>query len=163
MASIAVEVSATANKVYSWRDADGVLVFSDTPKLGAKEIKIEEAALFTSTINSAVLNLKSKGSNQKYQINITQPANHSTFRDNNGLVEVEGTMNLPFNHKHEIILSLDGKISQKSHSSTSFTLRNIERGEHTIKMDLINEKGKVIASSSPITFYMHRSSVIKAN
>ena len=42
---------------------------------------------------------------------------------------------------------------------TMFVLHNIDRGEHQIKMKLLNEKGKVIALSKVITFYMHRSSV----
>jgi hypothetical protein len=44
-----------------------------------------------------------------------------------------------------------------------FVLRNIDRGEHIIKMQLLNDKGKIIASSKPITFYMHRASVNNAN
>ena len=44
-----------------------------------------------------------------------------------------------------------------------FVLRNIDRGEHQIKMSLLDDKGKIIATSSPVTFYMHRISVNKAN
>ena len=40
-----------------------------------------------------------------------------------------------------------------------FALRNIDRGEHQIKLELLNEKGKVIASSEAVTFYMHRARI----
>ena len=163
IASLTLQVLAAPSKVYSWRNADGILVFSDSPKPGSQEIKIKQANVFSPATKISNFNTTSKVIQQKYQIKITQPANNSTIRDNTGLVQVEGKINHPFKQTHKVVLILDGKIFQKSHSSPSFILHNIERGEHIIKMDLKSDKGKVIASSSPVTFYMHRSSIIKAN
>jgi hypothetical protein len=54
-------------------------------------------------------------------------------------------------------LYIDGKAHLKAQKHAMYSLRNIDRGEHKIKMDLINKEGKVIASSETVTFYMHRT------
>ena len=63
-----------------------------------------------------------------------------------------------FKHGLEVQLVLDGKPHQKPQKHSMFSLRDIDRGEHQIKMLLLDDKGKVIASSTSVTFYMHRAS-----
>ena len=94
-----------------------------------------------------------------YQVEINQPKENATIRDNTGSVYVSGSIKPIFKQGLNIQLYLDNKPYEKPQSHSMFVLRDIDRGEHIIKMELLNEKGKVIASSKPITFYMHRASV----
>jgi hypothetical protein len=55
-------------------------------------------------------------------------------------------------------LLLDGKPHNKPQTHSMFSLKDINRGEHRIKMLLLDEEGKIIASSTSVTFYMHRTS-----
>ncbi|MGB1197845.1 MAG: DUF4124 domain-containing protein [Thalassotalea sp.] len=160
---LGVEAYAEAAKVYVWRNADGVLVYSDSPKPGAEEVKIQDPNISSSSVDTSVLDITPKEISNKYQVEITQPENNATIRDNTGSVYVSGRIKPVFKRGFSIILYLDGKPHLKPQSHSMFVLRDIDRGEHQIKMDLVDKKGKVIASSELITFYMHRASVNKAN
>ncbi|MDG1752799.1 MAG: DUF4124 domain-containing protein [Thalassotalea sp.] len=160
---ISFPTSATSTKVYVWRNADGVLVYSDSPKPGAEEVEVKESNNMSSSIDTSILDINPKAIEEKYQVEVTQPANNATIRDNTGSVYVSGRIKPIFKQGLKIQLLLDNQPYEKPQSHSMFVLRNIERGEHQLKMDLINDKGKVIASSEPITFYMHRASVIRAN
>lgn len=155
-------VFATSAKIYVWRNENGVLVFSDSPKPGAEEIEIKEPNT-ASSIDTSVLDLKPKVIQDDYQVVINQPAENATIRDNTGSVYVAGRIKPIFKKGLKIQLYLDDKLYEKAQPHSMFVLRNIDRGEHIIKMKLLNEKGKVIALSKPVTFYMHRASVNKAN
>jgi hypothetical protein len=160
---ISFPTSATSTKVYVWRNADGVLVYSDSPKPGAEEVEVKESNKMSSSIDTSILDINPKAIEEKYQVEVTQPANNATIRDNTGSVYVSGRIKPIFKQGLKIQLLLDNQPYEKPQSHSMFVLRNIERGEHQLKMDLINDKGKVIASSESITFYMHRASVIRAN
>ncbi|NQZ23728.1 MAG: DUF4124 domain-containing protein [Colwellia sp.] len=155
-------VFATSTKIYVWRNDDGVLVFSDSPKPGAEEVEIKEPNNMSS-IDTSVLDITPKVIKEDYEVEINQPAMNATIRDNTGSVYVAGRIKPIFKRGLKIQLYLDDKPYEKPQPHSMFVLRNIDRGEHIIKMKLLNEKGKVIASSKPITFYMHRASVNKAN
>ncbi|MDO6444908.1 DUF4124 domain-containing protein [Colwellia sp. 1_MG-2023] len=160
---ISLPIAATSTKIYVWRNADGVLVYSDSPKPGAEEVEVKEPNNMSSSIDTSILDINPKTIEEKYQVEITQPANNATIRDNTGSVYVSGRIKPIFKQGLKIQLKLDNQPYEKPQTHSMFVLRNIERGEHQLKMDLINDKGKIIASSEPITFYMHRASVIRAN
>lgn len=155
-------VFAASTKIYVWRNDDGVLVFSDSPKPGAEEVEIKEPNS-VSSIDTSVLDLTPKVIKEDYEVEINQPAMNATIRDNTGSVYVAGRIKPIFKRGLKIQLYLDDKPYEKPQPHSMFVLRNIDRGEHIIKMKLLNEQGKVIALSKPITFYMHRASVNKAN
>lgn len=160
---LCAEVNAGSTKIYVWRNADGVLVYSDSPKPGAEEVNVENPNISNSSVDTSILDITPKAIENSYQVEITQPANSATIRDNTGSVYVSGRIKPIFKKGLSIALTLDGKPYLKPQTNSMFILRDIERGEHQIKMDLLDEKGKIIASSSSITFYMHRASVNKAN
>ncbi|AZQ82996.1 DUF4124 domain-containing protein [Colwellia sp. Arc7-635] len=159
----AYSVFATSAKVYVWRNEQGVLVFSDSAKPGAEEIDVKEASTIKSSIDTSILDIKPKVIDNHYQVEIIQPANQATVRDNNGSVYVSGRIKPIFKRGLRIQLYLDDKPYAKPQTHSMFALRNVDRGEHQIKMSLFDDKGKVIATSSPVTFYMHRASVNKVN
>jgi hypothetical protein len=155
---LSCNVFATSTKIYVWRSDDGVLVFSDSPKPGAEEVEVREPNT-SSSVDTSMLDLTPKVIKDDYQVEINQPKENATIRDNTGSVYVSGSIKPIFKQGLNIQLYLDNKPYETPQSHSMFVLRDIDRGEHIIKMELLNEKGKVIASSKPITFYMHRASV----
>ena len=159
--SIAVPVNAGTAKIYVWRNENGELVYSDTPRPGAEEIKTKPGNVIKSStsLDTQVLDIKTKEIAEEYQVVINHPKDNATIRDNTGSVYISGIIKPIFKRGLKVQLILDDEPYNKPQNHTQFSLRNIDRGEHQIKMQVFNEKGKVIALSKPITFYMHRASV----
>ncbi|WP_114324904.1 DUF4124 domain-containing protein [Candidatus Colwellia aromaticivorans] len=159
--SIAAPVYSSSAKIYVWRSETGVLVYSDTPRPGAEEVKAKNGNVIASSTNieTQVLDIETQKIEEEYQVFINHPKDNSTIRDNTGSVYISGSIKPIFKRGLKIQLILDEKPYLTPQTHTMFSLRNIDRGEHQIKMELLNEKGKVIALSKAITFYMHRASV----
>jgi len=159
--SLVAPVKSSSTKVYVWRNEKGLLVFSDTPKPGAEEVKTKPSNVIKSStsIETQVLDIKPKIIDDNYQVVIEHPENNSTIRDNTGSVFISGSIKPIFKRGLTIQLYVDDIPFQKPQSHTRFSLKNIDRGEHQLKMKLLDKKGKVIALSESITFYMHRTSV----
>lgn len=147
-------------KIYVWRNEQGTLVFSDSPRPGAEEVKTEPGNVIQSStsIDTEVLDITPQEVIEKYEIYISTPKNNATIRDNTGSVYIEGGIKPRFKSGLKVQLILDGIHHLKPQKHSMFSLRDIYRGEHKIKMLLLDDKGKVIASSPSVTFYMHRSS-----
>jgi len=159
--SIAAPLNASTAKIYVWVNEKGQTVYSDTPRPGAEEVKTKTGNVVKSPVRveTQALDIKTKKIDENYQVVIDQPKNNATIRDNTGSVYISGSIKPIFKRGLKIQLILDGKPYLKPQTHTMFSLKNIDRGEHQIKMKLLNEKGKKIALSKAITFYMHRASV----
>ncbi|MCJ8322125.1 MAG: DUF4124 domain-containing protein [Colwellia sp.] len=159
--SLTIPVLATSTKIYVWRNEEGVLVFSDSPRAGAEEVKLKSNSTIVPSMNmeTSLLDIKPKELDNSYEVVITQPINNTTIRDNTGSIFISGGIKPVFQRGFKIQLYVDGKAYKKPQTHTLFSLKNIDRGEHQLKMDLIDKEGKVIASSKLTTFYMHRASV----
>ncbi|OKY25273.1 DUF4124 domain-containing protein [Thalassotalea sp. PP2-459] len=155
--------NAASTKVYVWVDESGKVVYSDTPRPGAEEVEVQEKNIISTHVDTSILDIKPKVIEDKFNVEITQPSNKQTIRDNTGSLLVQGRIKPLFKQGHTIQLLLDNKPHNFPQSYAQFRLSNIDRGEHQLKLSLLNEKGKVIASSKQITFYMHRASKISAN
>ena len=158
--TLAAPVHPNSTKIYVWRNESGVLVFSDSPRPGAEEVKTKPGNVIQSStsLDTNVLDITPQKTSEQYEIFINTPKNNATIRDNTGSIYIGGGIKPRFKPGLEVQLILDGKPHQKPQKHSMFSLRDIDRGEHKIKMLLIDEKGKVIASSASVTFYMHRAS-----
>jgi hypothetical protein len=161
MILLSSSIYAQQTKIFVWRNVHGELVFSDTPKPGAKEVdhKPENVIQVTKSIDSTLLNTDKEVVSDVYDIQIKLPKNNATIRDNTGSVFVSGNVQPIFKSGLKIQLLLDSKPYDKPQSHTMFSLKNVNRGEHQIQLKLLSEKGKVIALSKPTTFYIHRASI----
>ncbi len=158
--ALVAPVHPNTAKIYVWRDEKGVLVFSDSPRPGAEEVKTKPGNIIqaSTSVDTKVLDITPQESIQEYDIAISTPKNNATIRDNTGSIYIGGGIKPRFKSGFEVQLMLDGKPHDKPKKHSMFSLRDIERGEHKIKMLLLDENGKIIASSESVTFYMHRAS-----
>lgn len=159
--SITTSINIHAAKIYVWHNEIGEVVYSDTPKAGAEEVTTNPGYIVQSStsIETQTLDIQKKIIPEDYQVIINQPKNDATIRDNTGSLFISAVIQPIFKRGLTAQLILDGKPHQERQNHTRFSLRNIDRGEHKIKVQIFNEKGKVIALSKPVTFYMHRASV----
>lgn len=158
--TIAAPVYSSTAKIYVWRNEAGVLVFSDSPRSGAEEVETKPGNVIqaSTSIDTALLDITPQKIIEKYKVVINTPKNNATIRDNTGSIYIAGGIKPRFKSGLQVQLILDDIPYQKPQTHSMFSLKNVHRGEHKIKMLLLDEKGKVIASSPSVTFYMHRSS-----
>ena len=149
-------------KVFVTRDANGVLVFSDSPQAGAEELTLSSRANIMAATDPT-LPVTKKPAAEPFKVEIVQPEEQGTVRDNTGSVYVSGKISPMFERGLMVRLLVDGKALTEPQNNTVFILRDIERGEHKLQMELFDKNGKIIATSPVTTFYLHRASVISPN
>ncbi len=162
---LAGSVESATKKIHVWRDKNGVLVFSDTPNpnpnADSKEISLNDDVVTVKSQKPTILNKSDKPKKKliNYKIEIMTPGNEATVRDNTGSLHVTSRVIPRFKTGYKIQLLMDGAIIHEPQASTIFALQNVDRGAHTIQVALLDEKGKRVASSESVTFYMHRARV----
>lgn len=89
-------------------------------------------------------------------ISITEPRAGATIHDNDGNVPIVVTLRAG----GLIVVLLDGKPYGPRQNGTSFVLQDVDRGEHTLQVQLVDADGAVVASSAAVTFYLWRASAL---
>lgn len=158
----AATAMAQEKKIYVSRDANGVLIFSDTPAPGAEEVSF---TVRPNLMEATEVRFPEKKATppETYKVEITQPENQGTVRDNTGSVYISGRITPRFQRGFRVRLLLNGVPQGAPQGSTVFVLRDIDRGEHSIQLELLDQNGKLIATSPATTFYLHRASLITPN
>lgn len=153
---------ATKKKIYVWRNADGVLVFSDSPQPDVKSdtVDVNSTPNIVKSVDTAILENKSPSTkDEKLSVSILKPVQEETIRDNSGSVYISGAIKPAFKRGLSVVLKLDDKKVKGPQKSAVFILRNVDRGAHKVQLEVWNSSGKVIAVSEPVTFFLHRGSV----
>lgn len=147
---------ASDKKIYAWKDKNGVLVFSDTPQPGAKEVKLTSQHLSMPATNTDILDTAPTKTAVKFSISISSPEPNQTIRENTGSVYVSTRIAPRFEAGFTIGLFLDGVAIGAPSDTTTLALRDVERGQHTLQVKLYNKQNQVIATSPESVFFMHR-------
>ncbi len=148
-------------QVYRTTDADGNVTFTDNkPKDGSgTEVEISPTVTIPATPvrpPAPKTTNESKNSHNTYKsVEITSPGNDDTFHNVESIEVVARSVPAPkAGHKFQLIF--DGQIRETS-PTPRFTVTNVVRGSHTLKVDLLDANDKVLKSGSPITIHVHRA------
>ena len=160
--SLSALAQANNNKIYVYQDENGNPVFTDKARPNAKPIDVKTNTMTMPATDTSILQngVDEAPKPVNYTITITQPRHQQTIRNNEGKVEVTANVTPRLQQNNKFRLKLDGKIRQKPHATADFVLKDVDRGEHTIVIELINEQQKVIATSQKHTFYLFRTSIL---
>ncbi|QUM86977.1 MULTISPECIES: DUF4124 domain-containing protein [unclassified Moritella] len=154
--------------IYQWTDEQGITHFSDdeSKPASAKEIDVK---LTPPSIDSLTQSIPPKTSHAKTTMNdksvtpssihISTPRDQQTIRSNTGEITVSATLSSTLLYGSSIRLLIDG-ITYSEQIEKQFDVTNVPIGTHKLQLQIINNLGKVIASSELITVYLHR---FKAN
>jgi hypothetical protein len=157
---LVLPVLASSEKIYAWRNEQGILVYSDTPVPGAKQVILNKKVnRYNTKADTSILAIKQPERAIKHHIQINQPLQDATIRDNAGNVSISASVMPGLKNGLTIQLLLNRSIYKQPQTKTTFELHNIDRGEHQIKVQLLSKKGKVIATSESVRFYMRRNAV----
>jgi len=160
--SVLANQQNNTKKVYAYKDKQGNVVFTDKAKAGAEVVDIRQNTMTMPAIDTGIItNTETAAAPTKHKLTITSPVAEQSIRSNQGIIDITARVTptkLPADYQFR--LKLDGQIKQKPHANPHFVLRDVDRGEHTVVLELINGVNKVIATSDPVTFYLFRTSVL---
>jgi len=153
-------------QVYKHVDEKGNITYSDVPqKKGDKPISLPEPTTYKPDApKSSIDNDKNKSAIPKtiqYElVAITSPANDATVRSNSGDISVQISSNPALQGDSVYVVFLDGSEIQRS-SAASLTLTNVDRGSHTVSVEIQDSNDQVLVASEPVTFHLFRHSVVR--
>jgi hypothetical protein len=153
--------------VYKSVDENGEVVFSDQPTPNAQRMKLPELPTykplpvpgFSSSPETAPV------ASPYDSMKIVEPENDATIRDNQGVVRVGVVLDPPLMIKqgHKIQFYLNGEPHGIPVGTTSISFSNLDRGSYTLTTSVVDASGAVLMTSAPVTFHLHRESVLNPN
>jgi hypothetical protein len=102
---------------------------------------------------------------QNYQsVRIVAPEPEATIHDNNGRLTIAIAISPPLRREagDRLTLLLDDKAVAEG-QKLKFRLKNIDRGSHSLQVQVNAADGTVLATSPPVTFHMWRASRLFRN
>jgi hypothetical protein len=160
-------VSTTA-QVYRWVDDSGQVHFGDRPPAdGAEQVRLPPSSTYAprqlpSTLGEEKQDEPGEAAETVAYttVKIVRPADDGTIRDNTGRVELEVTLEPPLQEGHRLAVLVDGRSVFDQLTTTSVALTNVDRGTHNIQVKVLDADGSQLISSKPVTFHLHRASVL---
>lgn len=151
--------SVTAQTIYKVVQADGTILYTDTPQEGASQVELQgnTSNVTDSLPTPQVKPQPAKKPTPRYTVTITSPEPEATIRNNQGNITISASTTPAFRGRYR--LTFDDQ-SAKINNAGIFSLTGIERGAHTYHIDIIDNKGKTLASTPSQTLYLHQASAL---
>ncbi|WP_416396832.1 DUF4124 domain-containing protein [Allohahella sp. A8] len=154
-------------EIYRFTDAEGNVEFTDQPRKGAERVEVKETATIqlpkpdevTAIIGERQEAAESGDAGPAYEtLQIAYPEHDSAFNSGSGDFNVVMNITPDLQSEHFLRLTLDGQ-AQALTKGPAIPLSNVDRGTHTISVDVV-EGDSVVQSAEPVTFTIHRPSVL---
>jgi hypothetical protein len=153
---------AAAAEIYKWRDEQGRWHYGDEPRPGATRVDLPPVQVYDAPQTAAQPPAPPQPANEPAvsygRVEIISPGPEATVRNATGEVGVAVALEPGLRPSHRVRLLMDGVPVTEPIGSTAFTLSNVDRGAHTLQVEVLNGRGDVIARAGPQVFYMHRPS-----
>lgn len=163
--------SLALGAIYERIDANGHATYSDTPFKHSKKLRlgddsqsdIKNHLTYVSSTFEKVKNELFGDNNNKQNdklpnyktLQILSPKAEQTFWNATDIaVNVEPNPKLM--DEHNIQLFLDNTPLEKTDNTGQFNLKNLHRGEHTVKAVIVDASGNQLLASAPVKFFVHR-------
>jgi hypothetical protein len=155
-------------KVYKTEDSLGNPVFSDMKTEESEEITVDDPLTFPAEVikkNAGAFDyegIRSKATEELpivyNTLLISSPTDQQVIRNNAGNLTVEVMAERNLAPKHQVELLMDGA-PVGVYNGSSFDLQSVDRGEHTLQLQISHsESGEIYKSSPVVSFTMLRYS-----
>lgn len=167
IAALSLPVPAES-QIFRTVDEDGNVVFTDIPPReddeNAEQIIIENPNSFA--VEEAIPKAdawivepeEGEEAEPPFRYNaleIVSPADDEPVRENAGNITIVTNVSPRMQRGHVARLLMDGSVVQEG-PQASFDLANVDRGTHTIAVEIIDEQGQVLIRTEESTFHMLR-------
>jgi hypothetical protein len=165
---LGVALTAGATDIWRWKDADGVVHYSDSPVPGAERINVGPAPRLGPPSNDVVgtATQSNRSGNQdsspvRYtRCTVAQPKNNQTLFAVDSVV-ASLVIEPPLRPGHGIQVFLNGAMDPKwPTTATSFTLTGLNRGAYTIAVRVVDDNGRTLCNGPVSNFYVRQPSVL---
>jgi len=144
-------------EVYRSVDADGNVAYTDRPSPDAEKVWIDKVQTIPAGTDEFKYTPPEKPDLGNYtELEIVNPENNHVFTGNTGEVTVSVTIQPALRDSDSFIFYMDGQKKGDSRSN-SFQMTNLDRGTHTVKVDVVNQDGKSLKSSATVSFTVKRT------
>jgi len=163
-------VATIAAEVYRWVDESGEVHFSDVPHEGAETITLQEAQTFSAPVSSRVQRTVKDGQVAEEEeagyssVRIASPRSGEVLWSTGGLLSVSVSTQPKLRRGHSLIIYLDGQqVDSLAGSVRQTELTNVFRGEHTLRSEVQDRGGRVIAEGNSVAFTVKQTSTQNPN
>jgi hypothetical protein len=163
---LAVVIAPVHAEIYKYYDSNGNLVLSDTPpkdlpkpaeRVDVRPIMTVPALPSTAPKPSASQPASTKEA-KRYTVVIQSPAADATFQRNGGeTVPIAYSVEPALADGYHAVVTLDGANVE---GGDAISAENLERGAHTLMVQVQDESGKVVASASSSFYIQQRSNLL---
>ena len=158
-------VPAAATEVYRWVDETGQPHYSDQWQPGAEKVRIAESPGFSSQKPARQEAAKgpapqpAEAGGQYQALEITSPAQEEVLWNIEGQLRVSLQVTPALQPGHGLRLYLDGTLQELPAGSTEAQLKDVFRGVHTLRAEVVDESGQVLLAGQPTTFAVRQTSL----
>jgi len=155
----------TSAQVFTYVDPQGNRVFTDQPKPGnATHVPlVKNNRMAANPTSAAPLSAEDspevKAPFHYDLVRILVPEPDATIRSNAGEIIVSVTSEPGLQRGHRYRLLLDGQPTAEPGLSPVFPLSNIDRGSHTLSVEILDEQGRIVERTASQPFHMQRTSL----
>ncbi len=157
--------SAWSATVYKWVDDNGVVHFSDQPNPKAEKLQISGAQTYGSKAAELAVPppvATAPAATAPAVCVIDTPGPGQVFLDT---FSISGHVTLTHTADGSVVaLRMDGQdISSLLEQQGSFSLPQVDRGDHTLTLQVVNARGEVTCEATPVTFSIRQRAGAAAN
>ncbi len=162
---IAILCCPATAEVYKIVDEQGNTTYTDAPP--AKNQAHEKVELKPINRQPPVeVQNRSRSSNAtaaeepvNFQVTLIAPAEGTQVPPGQRNLTVAAQVQPAMSDGHSLQFIMNGEPLNQPGSSTSWTIEEIYRGEHRISAQVLDPDGRVVATSAPVTVYVHRPTI----
>jgi hypothetical protein len=165
--AFASQAQEAKKELWTWKDANGVVHFSDTPGPGAKRVDLVVTGPSTGGATarapataSTVANPPAAPGVTYTSLEIWQPESGASFFDADATVGVRIRSEPELSADDSLLLFLDGKLVEGPANSLDHTLSALDRGAHSVTAQILDARGKEKIRSQPVVFHMKPNTII---
>jgi hypothetical protein len=161
-----VLVACQANaEIYKSINADGEVVYSDTPSKGAETVKMPALPTYTPPPVPASSYSPAQTEEKKDYYKtfaFISPVNEETVRNNLGILNIEAKLTPVLQGRlgHRVQFYLNGEPYGEPVGKTSLTISNLDRGEYTLSAAVVDSAGAAQITTDDVVVYMKRHSIL---
>lgn len=163
----ASQAQESRRELWMWKDANGVVHYSDVPGPGAKRVDISvaeppapPAAAAAAPAPSAAPAPAAAAGVTYNLLEIWQPGSGESFFGADAVVDVRMRSEPELAEGDSLLLYLDGKLVEGDGNALEYSLANLDRGAHSLTATIRDKRGNEKIRSQPVVFHIKQPTVI---